>query len=76
MSLDRHGPDPFDVTDAEVVRQRLTDSRPEVVYHLAALSHVGESWKSPAASFRVNAEGTLNVLRACAGSAPRASSSC
>jgi GDP-4-dehydro-6-deoxy-D-mannose reductase len=36
-----------------------------VVYHLAALSHVGESWKSPAVSFRVNAEGTLNVLHAC-----------
>jgi GDP-4-dehydro-6-deoxy-D-mannose reductase len=35
------------------------------VYHLAALSHVGESWKSPAASFRVNAEGTLNVLHTC-----------
>jgi GDP-4-dehydro-6-deoxy-D-mannose reductase len=39
---------------------------PEVVYHLAALSHVGESWENPAASFRVNAEGTLNVLHTCA----------
>jgi GDP-4-dehydro-6-deoxy-D-mannose reductase len=47
------------------VHDRLADTRPEVVYHLAALSHVGESWKSPAASFRVNAEGTLNVLHAC-----------
>lgn len=65
LSLDRHGPDPFDVTDADAVHTRLTDARPEVVYHLAALSHVGESWKRPAESFRVNAEGTLNVLRAC-----------
>jgi GDP-4-dehydro-6-deoxy-D-mannose reductase len=65
LSLDRHGPDSFDVTDAEAVQTRLTDARPEVVYHLAALSHVGESWKSPATSFRVNAEGTLNILRAC-----------
>ena len=47
------------------VHERLRDARPEVVYHLAALSHVGESWKSPAKSFRVNAEGTLNVLHAC-----------
>ena len=46
-------------------RPARRDARPEVVYHLAALSHVGESWKSPAASFRVNAEGTLNVLRTC-----------
>jgi GDP-4-dehydro-6-deoxy-D-mannose reductase len=66
LPLDRHGPDPFDVTDADDVHQRLRDARPAVVYHLAALSHVGESWKSPAASFRVNAEGTLNVLHACA----------
>lgn len=65
LPLDRHGPDSFDVTDAAQVRSRLTDARPEIVYHLAALSHVGESWKSPAASFRVNAEGTLNILRTC-----------
>ena len=65
LSLDRHGPDSFDVTDSTAVRERLADTRPEVVYHLAALSHVGESWKSPATSFRVNAEGTLNVLHAC-----------
>ncbi len=65
LSLDRHGPDSFDVTDAVAVHDRLAEAHPEVVYHLAALSHVGESWKSPATSFRVNAEGTLNVLRAC-----------
>jgi GDP-4-dehydro-6-deoxy-D-mannose reductase len=65
LPLDRHGPDSFDVTDATQVRSRLTDARPEIVYHLAALSHVGESWKSPAESFRVNAEGTLNILRTC-----------
>jgi GDP-4-dehydro-6-deoxy-D-mannose reductase len=65
LSLDRHGPDSFDVTDAVAVQERLEEAQPEVVYHLAALSHVGESWKSPAASFRVNAEGTLNVLHTC-----------
>ena len=65
LSLDRSGPDSIDVTDAEAVSERLSASRPEVVYHLAALSNVSESWKSPATSFRVNAEGTLNVLRAC-----------
>ncbi|MGZ7019574.1 MAG: GDP-mannose 4,6-dehydratase [Acidimicrobiia bacterium] len=65
LPLDRHGPDSFDVTDADAVHARLSDARPDVVYHLAALSHVGESWKSPAASVRVNAEGTLNILRTC-----------
>jgi GDP-4-dehydro-6-deoxy-D-mannose reductase len=64
VPLDRHGPNSVDITDADAVHARLHDARPDVVYHLAALSHVGESWKSPTASFRVNAEGTLNVLRA------------
>jgi GDP-4-dehydro-6-deoxy-D-mannose reductase len=65
LSLDRHGPEPFDVTDADAVHTRLHDAHPEVVYHLAALSHVGESWQNPSSSFRVNAEGTLNVLHTC-----------
>lgn len=65
VALDRRGPDPLDVTDPDLVHARLERARPDTVYHLAALSHVGESWASPALSFRVNAEGTLNVLRAC-----------
>jgi len=65
VSIDRSGADAVDVTDAHAVFERLRRARPEVVYHLAALSHVGESWKSPAASLRVNAEGTLNVLHSC-----------
>ena len=59
------GTPPVDVTDAAAVREVLRAARPDVVYHLAALSHIGESWDAPAAVFRVNAEGTLNVLRAC-----------
>ena len=66
MPLDRRGPDPFDVTDPDAVRTAFQHpAQPDAVYHLAALSHVGESWKAPALAFRVNAEGTLNVLRAC-----------
>jgi GDP-4-dehydro-6-deoxy-D-mannose reductase len=65
VSLDRDGPEPFDVTDAGGVHVRLAAARPQVVYHLAALSHVGDSWSNPSASFRVNAEGTLNVLHSC-----------
>lgn len=63
--LDRHGPDPVDVTDAESVRARIADVAPDAVYHLAALSHVGQSWSAPLKVFQVNAVGTLNVLRAC-----------
>lgn len=53
-----------DITDPSGVRANLAHTRPEVVYHLAALSHVGTSWTAPAEVFRVNTEGTLNVLLA------------
>ena len=64
--LDFAGPERFDVTDAAGVRVHLEAAGPEVVYHLAALSHVGESWADPSTQFRVNAEGTLNVVAAAA----------
>ncbi len=63
--MDLLGPVEVDVTDADSVLARIDEAAPEVVYHLAALSHVGQSWSSPGRSFRVNAEGTLHVLRAC-----------
>ena len=53
-----------DVTDADALRELFALHRPEAVYHLAAVSHIGESWGAPAGVFRVNAEGTLNVLMA------------
>lgn len=54
-----------DVTDASRVDDVLAAAAPEVVYHLAASTHIGDSWNAPAEVFRVNAEGTLNVLRSC-----------
>lgn len=57
-----------DVTDGPALRAALTGAAPDVVYHLAALTHVGRSWDDPARVFLVNAVGTLNVLegaRAC-----------
>ena len=53
-----------DITDAEVVRARFADELPDVVYHLAAASHVGDSWSAPAQVVRINSEGSLNVLLA------------
>jgi GDP-4-dehydro-6-deoxy-D-mannose reductase len=65
VTIDRTGTPPVDVTDAAEVREVLRAARPEAVYHLAALSHVGRSWDAPEAVFRVNVVGALNVLRAC-----------
>ena len=54
----------MDIVDAEVVRARLAKEMPDVVYHLAAASHVGDSWNAPTEVLRINTEGTLNVLLA------------
>ena len=64
VTIDRTGTPPVDVTAAAEVRDVLRAARPEAVYHLAALSHVGQSWDAPEAVFRINAVGALNVLRA------------
>ncbi len=51
-----------DVSDADAVGAALRAARPEMVFHLAALSHVGESWSDPDAVERVNVGGTVAVL--------------
>jgi GDP-4-dehydro-6-deoxy-D-mannose reductase len=65
VTIDRTGTPSVDVTDAAEVRDVLRAARPDAVYHLAALSHIGRSWDAPEAVFRINAVGALNVLRAC-----------
>lgn len=54
--------DGLDILDAPALLDRFRRDRPEVVYHLAGASDVGGSWRTPQATFRANAEGTLNVL--------------
>lgn len=54
----------MDVTDGPAVRDAVEDARPDAVYHLAAQSSVSSSWDAPAATFAVNALGTLHVLTA------------
>ena len=53
-----------DVTDAAALRDAVADAAPDAIYHLAAISNVGESWDAPAQTFAVNATGTLNLLEA------------
>jgi len=55
-----------DITDPDAVRAEMAAAAPDVVYHLAGWADVGGSWREPAAAFRANAEGTLNVLLAAA----------
>lgn len=55
-----------DITDPAGVREAVERYQPDAVYHLAAVTHIGASWEAPLEVFRVNAEGTLNLLSACA----------
>jgi GDP-4-dehydro-6-deoxy-D-mannose reductase len=61
-----------DVTDVALIAGALSRTDPEVVYHLAALSHVGASWDDPAAVLRVNVLGTDGVLEAARRASPSA----
>ena len=52
------------LADPAVARQLIADARPEVVYHLAARAHVGQSWDDPLGTFSDNVAMTANVLEA------------
>jgi GDP-4-dehydro-6-deoxy-D-mannose reductase len=53
-----------DLLDADATRAAIAGARPEVVYHLAALAHVGRSWDDPAATLVQNQAMTLSILDA------------
>jgi GDP-4-dehydro-6-deoxy-D-mannose reductase len=54
------------------VLSAVTQARPEVVYHLAALSSVGRSWEEPAQTLADNVSGAINLLEAIRQRAPDA----
>lgn len=53
-----------DVRDRQALTEAVARFRPEIVFHLAAQALVRPSYDAPAATFEVNALGTLNVLEA------------
>jgi GDP-4-dehydro-6-deoxy-D-mannose reductase len=58
---------PIDVLDGAGLGAFVESFEPDAVVHLAALSHVGQSWQAMADYFRVNVLGTERVLVASAG---------
>jgi GDP-4-dehydro-6-deoxy-D-mannose reductase len=52
----------LDLRDADGVRDLFRTRRPDVVYHLAALSSVRHSWADPAGTMRENVASAVNVL--------------
>jgi nucleoside-diphosphate-sugar epimerase len=68
VALDRRGEAAVEITDASAIAEAVDQAAPDAVYHLAGWADVGGSWEHPVEAFRANAEGTLNVLLACAAS--------
>jgi GDP-4-dehydro-6-deoxy-D-mannose reductase len=56
-----------DVCDSDQIARAVAASDPQVVVHLAALSHVGESWNRMPEYFEVNVLGTEHVAAAARG---------
>jgi GDP-4-dehydro-6-deoxy-D-mannose reductase len=61
-----------DLLDAAETRDAVRVTRPDVVYHLAALSSVGRSWQAPAQTMTENTATAVNVLEAVRLQAPGA----
>lgn len=59
--LDRRG----DIADSERIQRTLKESRPEIVFHLAAQPLVREAYRNPKETWRINVLGTLELLQAC-----------
>lgn len=61
-----------DITDASSVLDIVEESQPDEVYNLAAQSHVGTSFKQPAATWDINAGGVQNILEVLRKKRPQA----
>jgi len=61
-----------DIRDFDFLRSHLTDTRPDRIVHLAAVSSVAESETHVLETFDVNAVGTLRLLEAVRLSVPEA----
>ncbi len=51
-----------DVTSREQVERAVLAANPDVIFHFAAQTFIGESWADPGYTFCTNSLGTLNLL--------------
>jgi len=62
----------LDLTDLPALTRVLSELEPAVVFHLAALSHVGRSWQEPAQTLDNNVKAAVNLLEAVRIAVPAA----
>ena len=61
-----------DVRDADAVDKLMAETRPDEIYHLAAITFIPDSVVDPRLTFETNLFGTLNLLEAASVRAPGA----
>lgn len=54
-----------DLRDAQALRERVSEARPDIVFHLAAQPLVRRSYREPLETWSTNVLGTANLLEAC-----------
>jgi CDP-glucose 4,6-dehydratase len=54
-----------DIRDLQAVKRAIGESKPEIVFHLAAQPLVRRSYKEPVETFSTNVMGTVHLLEAC-----------
>ena len=55
----------IDIRDEDLVRRKIVELKPEMVFHLAAQPLVRRSYRQPLETWATNVMGTANVLDAC-----------
>jgi CDP-glucose 4,6-dehydratase len=55
----------IDIRDEDLLRKKIVEARPEIVFHLAAQPLVRRSYRKPLETWATNVMGTANVLDAC-----------
>ena len=55
----------IDIRDESLLRQKIIEVKPEIVFHLAAQPLVRRSYQKPLETWATNVMGTANVLDAC-----------
>lgn len=57
--------DKLDVTNKDQIKKIILKFRPDIIFHLASLTRGDECAKNPKMAFRINVEGTRNVVNLC-----------
>lgn len=55
----------MDIRNEDLLRQKIVETKPEMVFHLAAQPLVRRSYRQPLETWATNVMGTANVLDAC-----------